>query len=472
VNRASLDPRVAAPSYDRAQVEVGIVHVGVGAFHRSHQAMYLDRLMNDGEALDWGICGVGLLPGDAEIGAALAAQDHLYTLVAKEPDGSFDVRLIGSLVDYLFGPDDPEAVLEMMARPSTRIVSLTITEGGYNVDEAVRDLEPGAVPTSVFGYVVEALHRRRERGVAPFTVMSCDNVEGNGDVARSSFSTFAELRDPKLGAWVRRHVSFPNSMVDRITPATSAADVESLREEFGIEDASPVVCEPFVQWVLEDVFPTGRPPLERAGVQLTHDVEPYELMKLRILNAGHQAIAYAGTLVGYTYAHEASSDPLFVDFLLGYMNNEARPSLQPVPGIDLDDYVDTVLRRLQSHAIQDTLARLAAFTSDRIPKFVLPVIRHNLDTGGEIDRSVAIVASWARYAEGFDEAGRPIEIVDQLHDERVAAARPDESDPLRFVRNEQLFGDLAANDRFAEAYVRLLGAFRTDGVRSVLRGLA
>jgi mannitol 2-dehydrogenase len=261
-------------------------------------------------------------------------------------------------------------------------------------------------------------------------------------------------------------------MVDRITPATSTADIESLYEQFGIEDASPVVCEPFVQWVLEDEFPTGRPPLERAGVQLTDDVEPYELMKLRILNAGHQAIAYAGTLVGYTYAHEAASDPLFVEFLLGYMNRESRPSLQPVPGIDLDDYVDTVLRRLQSHAIQDTLARLAAFTSDRIPKFVLPVIRHNLDMGGEIDRSVAIVASWARYAEGYDEAGRPIEIVDQLRDERVAAARPDESDPLRFVRNEQLFGDLAANDRFAEAYQRHLGAFRTSGVRPVLRGLA
>jgi mannitol 2-dehydrogenase len=480
---AEIGQRIAVPAYDRSRVEPGIVHVGVGAFHRSHQAMYLDRLLNNGEAFEWGICGVGLLPSDEALGAALARQDHLYTLVVKEPDGAFDSRVIGSLVDYLFAPDDPESVLEMMCRPSTRMVSLTITEGGYNIDEVtgafdgantavVSDLRGGAVPVTVFGYVIEALQRRRARSVQPFTVVSCDNIQGNGDVARSSFSTFAELKEPGLGDWIREHVAFPNSMVDRITPATSDADIDALRERVGIEDACPVVCEPFVQWVVEDTFPSGRPPLDRSGVQLTDDVEPYELMKLRILNAGHQAIAYTGILVGFTYAHEAASDPAFVTFLRDYMNREARPTLNPVPGIDLDEYVETVLQRFASPAIRDTLARLAAFTSDRIPKFVLPVIRHNLATGGEITRSVAVVASWARYAEGSDEAGEPIEVVDRLRDEVVARARMERSDPLAFVRNERLFGDLAEHPVFADTYLQMLGSLRLRGVRATLEMLA
>jgi len=308
--------------------------------------------------------------------------------------------------------------------------------------------------------------------VQPFTVVSCDNIQGNGDVARSSFSTFAELKEPGLGDWIREHVAFPNSMVDRITPATSDADIDALRERVGIEDACPVVCEPFVQWVVEDTFPSGRPPLDRSGVQLTDDVEPYELMKLRILNAGHQAIAYTGTLVGLTYAHEAASDPAFVTFLRDYMNREARPTLNPVPGIDLDEYVETVLQRFASPAIRDTLARLAAFTSDRIPKFVLPVIRHNLATGGEITRSVAVVASWARYAEGSDEAGEPIDVVDRLRDEVVARARMERSDPLAFVRNERLFGDLAEHPVFADTYLQMLGSLRLRGVRATLEMLA
>jgi mannitol 2-dehydrogenase len=474
--RAAVAGRVPAPAYDRSQIRVGIVHFGVGGFHRSHQAMYLDRLLTDGEALDWGICGVDVMPADQPKKKAFAEQDGLYTLVLKNPDGSTDARVIGSIVRYLFAPDEPEQVLNVLADPQTKIVSLTITEGGYNFNQVtgefdaenpavVADLAPGAVPRTVFGFVVEGLRRRRATGLPPFTVMSCDNIPGNGDVARRMFAAFADLKDPDTAAWLREEVAFPNCMVDRITPVTTPEDVAQLQEEYGIRDAIPVVAEPFTQWVLQDTFPLGRPPWQDCGVQLVEDVEPYELMKLRLLNASHQAIAYAGYLAGYRYAHEASSDPVFVAFLLGYMQGEARPTLPPVPGVDLDDYISTLLERFANPAIRDTLARLAAFSSDRIPKWLVPVIRANLASGGEVARSAAIVASWARYDEGFDESGQPIEVVDLLSGELMASAAQQAADPLAFVRNERLFGDIAQQAAFTEPYLSALGAFHEVGAR-------
>lgn len=474
-----LDDRVARPSYDRGRLEAAIVHFGVGGFHRSHQAMYLDRLMSSGRALDWAVCGVGIMPPDKAMHDALSSQQCLYTLVTRRGPGDLDARVIGSIARHLYAPDDPELVLGALAHPRTRVVSLTVTEGGYNINAvtgefdpanpAIRaDLVPGAVPRTVFGYLVEALRRRRAAGTAPFTVMSCDNVQGNGHVARASTLAFADLVDPGLARWIEREVPFPNSMVDRITPATSPHDISELSTEFGIEDAWPVVCEPFTQWALEDNFVNGRPPLEDVGVQITADVGPYERMKLRLLNAGHQAIAYSGHLAGYTYAHEAASDPVFAEFLMGYMHDEARPTLGPVPGVDLDDYEKKLIERFANSAIRDTLARLGAFSSDRIPKFVLPVLRANLASGGEIRRSVAIVASWARYAEGVDENGRPIEVVDALRDDLVARARQQGSDPLAFVRNSLLFGDLVEVPRFARCFEECLGSFHRSGARRTL----
>jgi mannitol 2-dehydrogenase len=474
--RAAVEERISAPSYDRTEIRVGIVHFGVGAFHRSHQAMYLDRLLTDGAAMDWGICGVDVMAADRPKKHAFASQDGLYTLVVKNPDGSTEPRVIGSIVRYLFAPDDPEKVLNVLADPQTKIVSLTITEGGYNYSQVtgefdalnpavVADLAPGASPRTVFGLVVEGLRRRLATGLPPFTVMSCDNIPGNGDVARKMFTAFAELKDPGTAALLRHHVAFPNSMVDRITPVTTPHDIEQLRADYGVRDAIPVVCEPFTQWVLQDTFPAGRPPWQDCGVQLVADVEPYELMKLRLLNASHQAIAYAGYLAGYRYVHEAASDPVFAAFLLGYMQGEARPTLPPVPGVDLDDYIATLLERFANPAIADTLARLAAFSSDRIPKWLVPVIRANLASGGQVTRSAAIVASWARYDEGADESGQPIEVVDLLRDELIARARQQATDRLAFVRNERLFGDIAAQSAFTAPYLRALESFRTVGAQ-------
>src|SRR3954451_16505331 len=299
---ASLDASVTSPPYDRGRVRTGIVHIGVGGFHRSHEAVYIDRLLERGEAEEWGICGVGVLPSDRRMAEVMAAQDHLYTLVVKHADGTLEARVVGSIVEYLFAPDDPEAVIEKMADPQTRIVSLTVTEGGYHVSpvtgafdptdpDIAHDLQQGATPRTTFGLITEALRRRRERGSAPFTIASCDNIQHNGDVARSTFTAFAALQDPDLGVWMQREVSFPNSMVDRITPATTDEDRAEVAKRYGVDDGWPVVCEPFTQWVLEDRFGLGRPPVEDAGVQVVDDVEPYELMKLRLLNASHQALA-------------------------------------------------------------------------------------------------------------------------------------------------------------------------------------
>ncbi|RBY87859.1 mannitol dehydrogenase family protein [Blastococcus sp. TF02A-30] len=476
---SSLSASVSVPSYDRSRVRAGIVHLGVGGFHRSHQAMYLDRLMERGEALDWGVCGVGVLPGDRRMAEVMAAQDCLYTLVEAHPDGFLGARVIGSVVEYLLAPDDPEAVVERMADPAIRIVSLTVTEGGYNISpvtgdfdarqpDVVADLAPGAPPRTSFGLVTEALVRRRERGIAPFTVMSCDNIPGNGDVARGSFAAFAALRDPELGEWVSREVPFPNSMVDRITPATTDVHRAELSRRFGVEDAWPVICEPWTQWVLEDRFGAGRPPLEDVGVQVVDDVEPYELMKLRLLNGSHQAMGYLGVLAGHTYMHDVCQDPLFRRFLHGYMDEEATPTLPPVPGIDLEHYKAELIGRFANPNMRDTLARLCAESSDRIPKFLLPVLRANLASGGEIRCSVAVLAGWARYAEGVGEDGAPIDVVDPMRDRLMAAARRQGEDPLAFVADRELFGDLVDDERFVEAYRSTLALIRSRGTRAAL----
>jgi len=481
LSRAQRDG-LALPRYDRSQVTAGIVHIGVGGFHRAHQAMYIDTLLNAGLADGWGICGVGLLPGDARMAAALRDQDGLYCLLEKVPDGAPRLRVIASIVDYLYAPEQLDDVLDRLSAPEIRIVTLTVTEAGYNLHRVTGEFdesEPGVVadlahpgrPTTMFGLLVEALDRRRTAGVEPFTVVSCDNVQGNGAVTRAAITSFARLRDAGLAEWIGTHVRFPNSMVDRITPVTDADDRAVVRDRFGIDDAWPVVCEPFTQWVLEDDFPLGRPPLEHAGVQVVSDVEPYELMKLRLLNAGHQALGHAGSVAGYRYVHEATADPVLAEWVRNYMLDEAIPSLRPVPGIDLPGYVAELLRRFANPEVRDTLARLCVDASERIPKFLLPVIRHQLAAGGPIDRAVAVLACWARFAEGTDEQGRPLELVDPVASTLTAAALQQHTDALAFVRNRDIFGDLVDDVRFTTSYVRMLTALQERGVRAAISDL-
>lgn len=459
------------------------MHLGVGGFHRAHEAMYIDALLNDGKARDWAIFGVGLQPSNWTMRDALAAQDNLYTLVTRHSDGTWNARVIGSLVGYSFAPDDLGAVITRLADPAIRIVSLTVTEGGYNIDPitgqfdtdneaVVADARQGGPPTTMFGIVVEALAVRRARGIAPFAVVSCDNVQGNGHVAQRSFTGFARLRDADLAGWITDNVQFPNSMVDRITPQTTNEDRAELARRFGVEDLWPVLCEPYTQWVLEDTFAGARPPLEDVGVQLVDDVEPYELMKLRMLNASHQALCYSGYLVGYRLVHDVTTDPLFARFLLDYMLEEAVPTLKPVPGIDLRQYAHQLIERFSNPEVRDTVARLCANTSDLIPKFLLPVIRTQLAEHRPIVRSVAVTACWARYAEEVDEQGERYVMDDTLAPRLRAAAARQRRAPLAFLEdNRNIFGDLVDDPEFVRVYGAILGSIFQRGVRATLADL-
>jgi len=455
-------------SYGRDAVSVGIVHFGVGNFHRSHQAMYVDRLLRQGKAHDWGICGVGVLPSDAAMRDALRSQDLQYTLIDRHPNGEVTATRIGSIVEYLYAPDDLDRVLERLADPLTRIVSLTITEGGYNISDAtgrfdvttpsiVADAQPGARPATVFGIIVAGLRLRRARGIPPFVVMSCDNVEGNGNVARSSFVAFANMLDRALASWIRDEVSFPNSMVDRITPVTTEADRRWVKECFGVVDAWPVISESFVQWVLEDDFPLGRPPFELVGVQMVRDVRPYELMKLRLLNASHQTMAYFGILKGLIYVDQAATDPQLVDLMVRYMDGEATPTLDPVPGVDLDAHKRELIERFANPYVRDTLARLATDGSDRIPKFLVPVARELRARGEQAPLSAAVIASWARYAElALADGGIPFS--DRQREAVASAVARQRVDPAGYLRQADWFGTLADDPEFCASFSAAYGS--------------
>jgi len=481
-NLPSISERIAVPAYDRSLVTPGIVHVGVGNFHRAHQAYYLDQVMAQGHSLDFGIIGVGLMPRDEKMRDVLAAQDYLYTLVDKDPSGQWNARVIGSEIGFLYAPDDPRAVIEQLADPAIRIVSLTITEGGYNFDQVTGDfivdnpavqaeLVPGALPTTVFGYLYEGLWLRRERGVAPFTVMCCDNIQENGDVVKKALLSYANLRDAEFAAWIDANVHFPSSMVDRITPQTTDQDRADVAERYGVEDGWPVVCESFIQWALTDDFPTGRPEYELAGVQPVQDVVPFELMKLRLLNCSHQAIAYFAILAGYTYVHEAMGDPDIAAYVRAFMDFDATPSIPPVPGEDLDLYKDTLIARFSNPEVRDTVVRLGTEGSDRIPKWLIPMVKERLAADGDVRRSAAMTAAWAKYCEGFDDAGHALNIVDNALDEILTAAAKQSDDPLAFLRQEQFFGRLVEDERFTKPYLWMLGLLNEVGSRGALKAL-
>jgi len=458
---ASFAGRVAVPAYERGRLARSIIHIGVGGFHRAHQAVYLDSIAERGVSMDWGERGVGLLPGDRRMAEALVPQDCLYTLIERDAAGDA-ARVIGSLTAYLFAPDDPARTLDALADPATRIVSLTITEGGYNVDQhtglfdadnpTIRaDLAKaasGTPPQTVFGYLCAALERRRAASVAPFTVLSCDNLQGNGAVAKTAVVSFARLRDDALAAWIEANVAFPNGMVDRITPQTTDADRALVAREFGVIDAWPVVTEPFTQWVLEDTFCDGRPPFEEVGVQIVRDVHPYETMKLRLLNASHQAMGYLGYLAGYRYVHDAIGDADIRAFIERLMDDEVTALLPPVPGIDLASYKRTLIERFANPAIGDTLARLDTDGSDRMPKMLLPSLAEALAQGRPHRLLTLAVAGWFRYLRGVDEQGQEIAIADRLADELRARANRGGDDPRPLLELRGVFGDLGKDEAF------------------------
>ena len=466
-----LDPRVTVPTYDRSALTPGIVHIGVGGFHRSHLATYADELASTGHR-EWAIVGSGVMPTDARMAQVLGAQDGLYTLVTRS-DQETSVQVIGSIVDFTLAASDAEPLVSRIADPATKILSLTVTEGGYPVDEDTRSFDPTRAPTSrdsAFGIIVAALGRRRDLEIGPLTVMSCDNVIENGAVARAAVLGVADDFDPSLARWIEENVTFPNGMVDRITPATTDADRVALAEEFGLGDGWPVVTEPFRQWVIEDAFVAGRPPWEELDITVTRDVEPYELMKLRLLNAGHSSMAYLAALAGIELVDEAIRDPVIRRFLSRFLQDEAGPVLPDIPGIDVPAYQANLIERFSNPAIGDQIARLCMDGSAKLPKFLLPTIRNQLRVGGPVTLCALSLAGWCSYLVGVADDGGAIE---PGADSDLANARrlaeESLSNPARFLSYRRVFGDdLPANDRFRSEFVDALSRLRSAGVRATL----
>jgi mannitol 2-dehydrogenase len=476
---ASLPSAVARPAYRRADLRAGILHIGVGNFHRAHQAVYLDDLFNAGRDRDWAILGAGVRASDRAMRQALEPQDWLTTVVELEP-GAARARVVGSMVGFLPVREDGRAIVAALDNPALRIVSLTITEGGYAIDPTTGAFDPthpdirhdaahADTPRGVFGVLVAALKRRRERGLAPFTVLSCDNLPGNGHAARNAAAGLADLVDPGLGDYIREAVAFPCGMVDRITPATTDRERARVAEAFGIRDNRPVTCEPFRQWVLEDRFAAGRPALEDVGVTFTADVAAYELMKLRILNGGHAAIAYPAALLGIHYVHDAMADPLIRAFLDRLETEEIIPVVPPVPGVDLGSYYRQVASRFSNPEIHDTIPRLATDGSSRQPKFILPSARDRLRAGGGVAGLALVSALWCRACAGTNEAGEPLAVADAKAPRLLAAAEAARSDPGAFLDLRDIFGDLGTVPAFRNAFATALGSLWHAGVRATLR---
>lgn len=476
-----LPGHVIKPTYDRAASSAGILHFGVGGFHRAHQAIYTEMLLNQGKAQTWRICGAGVREADRGMRDALAAQDYLYTLYELGDSDDTEIQVVGVINNFLVAQDDRTTLLATLASPDIRIVSLTVTEGGYYTDdstgqfksdhpEILHDLENPSAPGTVFGLITEALARRRDAGIAPFTVMSCDNVPHNGDVVRKALLCFAALRDSDLHDWISEQVTFPNAMVDRITPMTSNAHKQQLTDETGIEDAWPVVAEPFLQWVVEDKFCNGRPEWETVGVQFTADVTPYEEMKIGLLNGSHLAMTYLGTLLGYEFAHETMEDDLLRTYVRQYMDLDVTPLLADVPGINLTDYKDTLIERFSNRAICDQLTRICSDGAAKFPKFVLTTLRGQIKAGVSLDRTALIIAAWAHYLSGVDEHGKPYPIIDpQLPVLKLAVA-----DQKQLISNvlalEDVFGtDIPQSAAFVEAFTRQLQRLQTQGVHATLK---
>ncbi|OLF84840.1 MULTISPECIES: mannitol dehydrogenase family protein [Marinobacter] len=483
LNNSALDqlsPEVSVPAYERSNLRQGIVHIGVGGFHRAHEAVYTHQLLQAGGSPDWSICGVGLREGDRAMHQVLSAQDHLYTLIELGADRTNTLSVIGSITGFMFAPEEQDAVIEKMVSSEVKIVSLTITEGGYNVDDntgrfnenhpdVLHDLENPQQPRTVFGYLTEALCRRRERNLPPFTVLSCDNLPENGQVARSALLSFARLRDADLAGWIGEKVSFPSSMVDRITPGTHDKHRQWLKDNYDLEDGWPVICEPFYQWVLEDDFCNGRPEWEAVGVQFTDDVAPYERMKIRLLNASHSAMAYLGYLSGYRYTHEVMADDRFSRFIRSFMDEDVTPILGEISGIDVPAYKQTLVERFSNPQMGDELARLCMDGSSKIPKFLVPTVQTLVNEGRPLSRVAMIIASWALYLRGKDEKGQPHEINDPMAPRLQAAVEDRANLTPELLGMADLFGTtLASSSDFEEAFDRALDKLETKGVFAAL----
>lgn len=477
----SLKPGIGVPNYDRAKVTPGVVHLGIGAFHRAHMAVYVDDLLAQDPS--WGIVGASLRRPDTK--EALEPQGGLYTIAVRDAAGTHP-RVIGSILSVMDANTERDALLDLMASADIRIVSLTVTEKGYCHDPATGELDqrhpdivhdlanPGA-PKSAPGMLVEALARRKAAGIAPFTVMSCDNLPSNGETAKRIVTRFAALRDVDLGEWVKS-VAFPSTMVDRIVPSTTDTDRTEVADLIGAEDAWPIMTEPFTQWVIEDHFPTGRPAFEKVGGQLVKDVEPFELMKLRMLNGSHSTMAYLGYLGGYQYIAEVMGDAAYVKLIHGLMTEDAMPTLD-MPGTDLGGYRDQLLERFRNPALKHRTWQIAMDGSQKLPQRLLGTIRDRLKAGQPITRLALGVAAWMRYVTGVDEEGNEIDVRDPHALKMLAISADAGDDPVALYEGlsslTEVFGtDLAGHAVFRDTVIGHLESLFDEGAKATVANLA
>lgn len=476
-----LPNTVSRSRYARSDISPGIVHIGVGNFHRAHQGVYLDDVFNTGHGHDWGIVGAGLLPSDAARRAQLQPQDWLTSVVELGPgnqaaenqptDNTPTARVTGAMVDYC--PAHAATLIDRLCDPAIRMVTLTITEGGYYIHPATSDFDldhPNIAhdvanfhaPTSVFGVMLKALARRKNAGTPPFSVLSCDNLVGNGDMARRALSTMASAVDAVDPVWVADAVVCPNAMVDCITPATTDEERQFIADTYAVEDAAPVICEPFRQWVIEDTRPFERPPLELVGVQFTPDVRPYEELKLNLLNAGHAAIAYPAALLGLEYAHDAMADADVAGWVRALLTREVVPLLAPTPDTTPAAYLNTVVTRFANPGVRDAISRLCEDGQNRQPKFVFPSLRRALAHGAPLDGLALEIALWCRFlAEGNITGPSPAKAL-------IASANATRTTPEAFIIGTDMFGDLRDAPRFVQAFHTQITTLWQHGVRTTM----
>jgi mannitol 2-dehydrogenase len=489
LNNASLVylPSTVEPlKYNRTEegkaMTAGIMHFGVGAFHRSHQAVYLDDVIANTGSTEWGLVGVGLLPFDLPMRDAMAKQDCLYTVNEKSTAGETTTRIVQAMVEYIYAPDNFEAVVERLVDPAIRIVSLTITEGGYLMNNrgeflkdhptVIKDLVNPSLPQSAFGIIIEALSRRRKAGYAAFTVMSCDNLRHNGNQARKACLAFATLRDPELADWIAENVTFPNSMVDRITPAMNPETRNNLNARSGVNDLAPVIAEDFKQWVLEDNFKYGRPSYEAAGVTVTSDVAPYEEAKIRLLNGSHQMLSFPAFLSGHRKVDLALSDPLFYNFIVSFLDKDAGPWLNSIPGMEISSYKSILLDRFQNAAIGDQISRLCLDGGSKIPGFLLPTIEANLKQFGSSPRLAFLLACYNHYIHADkDDLGNQYQLQEP---NAMALLQPiiAVNDPMELLKSTHLVGNAIQYPTFVKHYLTCCSHIAENGTRATLSNLA
>lgn len=476
---SQLPKNISVPSYSPDKITPGILHLGVGNFHRAHQGVYLDKLFNLGLDHDWGIVGAGIKSFDQTMRNSLKPQNWLTTIIESDQYGS-NATISGSMVDFI--DIDAKSILATLQDTDIRIVSLTITEGGYFIDaqtagfnlnhpDIQADINNRKTPSTIFGILVSALEERKLNNHPPFTIMSCDNVPHNGNMTKLAVLGLAQSIDVKLASWIDENVGFPNSMVDCITPATSDLEKTKLLNDYDIIDNAPVFCEPFRQWVIEDNFPQGRPALEKVGVEFVDNVAPFEFMKLRILNGGHAALAFPASLLGIKFVHDAVRNPLIFNYLKKLISTEAIPTLALIPNVDFNQYLDVIIDRFSNPEVRDTVARLCVDSSNRLPKFILPIITQNIKENRSIEGLSLVIALWCLFC---DKTSKDInqKLIDENAEQLAFLSDKSLTNPSEFLKMDHVFGSLNSNSCFIQSFSNAFLSLVQNGVEESLSNYA